>query len=774
MDPLLPSKTATENRDRATTPRKARYDLLTDPRLQFPVLAIVLLTVIWIGTWMLIDSDYRSAREAAATNTVKLAFTYEAQVVRALREVDLTLKTIQYAHQGSAAGPVLPDLAARNLLPPDFLFVVSVTDATGSIVESTRDQGISSVAGENYFEQQRQADDFLISAPQLLEGSGTWTLHFSRRLSAADGSFTGIAMVSVDAAYFVSGYEASDLGEQGVLGILGTDGVFRARRTGIDTFYGDEIDFFTSLSPEDATAAEVSINSWDQMRRYTTVRELFGFPLAIVIGLAEEEQLSAVRDRSTTNMLQAAFASLVALVGVAILGRLSWQLQRSRMELMLEQMNHAERVEYLAYHDNLTGLANRSLFSKLLNNCFRRAQRHEHSFSLLFMDLDRFKMINDTLGHDAGDELLKEIAKRLTASVRVSDTVARLGGDEFVVLLPEENDADQLTMVATRILDAVRKPIKLAGTDLRVTVSIGISSYPQDGRDEQTLIKNADVAMYNAKKAGKNVFRFYAEALQTESLEHRALEANLRLALERKELLLHYQLRRNISNGSFTGVEALLRWQHPELGLIPPGLFLPMAEKTGFIVPIGHWVLETACRQSVKWREAGLDGMSMSVNVSVREFYDEDLVRVLDDVLQRTGMNPHYLNLEIGESVLMRDLENAARILQAITDLGIHISLDNFGAGYSSLSMLKQFRLDAIKVDETFIRDITSNAEDKDLMEAIITMARVLGLKVVAEGVETREQARFLGDNACDEIQGMFVSEPLPAEKMTALLEKPR
>jgi diguanylate cyclase (GGDEF)-like protein len=768
-DPADSSRVSDERIPALDAPRR---DLLADPRIQFPVIGLVLLLIIWTGMWTLIDSEYRGARQAAATNTVKLAFTYEAQVVRALREVDLTLKFVQYASETGTPSPLLPGLGERNLLPPDFLFVVSITDSEGRIVESTRDAGVDSVAGLGYFEDQRQADSFLISPPQFIEATQTSVVHFSRRLSAGDGSFAGIAMATVDAGFFVSGYEASDLGTAGVLGILGTDDIFRARRTGDMIVYGEMADYASSLPAEELTEAEVSINPWDQVPRYTAVRELFGFPVAIVVGLSEEEQLNAVRERAMTQGLQALFASLVTLIGVAILGRMSWQLQRSRMQLMAEQVSHAQRVEYFAYHDNLTGLANRSLFSQLLGHSLKQAQRNKRSFSLLFMDLDRFKFVNDTLGHDAGDELLREVARRLNASIRDSDTVARLGGDEFVVLLPEQNDAQQLTLVSTRILDAVRKPFRLGDQDLRVTVSIGISSYPQDGHDEQTLLKNADIAMYNAKKAGKNAFRFYSESLQAESLEHRALEANLRLAVERQELRLHYQARKNIDNGSVTGVEALLRWQHPELGLLAPDLFLPMAEKTGLIIPIGRWVLDTACRQSVVWDQAGSEPIPVSVNLSAREFYDEDLLKGLTEVLQKTGMDPNHLNLEVAESLLMRDFDNALRILKGITDLGVHISLDNFGAGYFSLAMLKQVRLDTIKVDETFIRDITRNAEDKHLMEAIITMARVLGLKVVAEGVETHEQASFLAANSCDEIQGNYVSEVLPAAEMSAFMNR--
>lgn len=497
---------------------RASQNLFADPRFQFPVIGLTLLALIWVGTWLLIDAEYRSARAAAATTTMKLAGTYEAQVVRALREVDLTLRFLQHAYEDKqshpdSSEPVLPTLAKGDLLPPDLLFVVSLTDAQGRVAETTRDPGIDSVAGLDWFEGQRRRDDFLISPAHFIEDSGSWVVHFSRRLAASDGSFAGIAVVTVDASFFVSGYEPSDLGMQGVLGILGSDGIFRALRSGDEVTYGKALDYAPLLAPFDASAAEVDVNAWDGVARYTSVRELFGFPLAVVVGLAEQEQLASVEQRTRTQVLQALGASLVMLLAVAVLGRLSWELQRSRMALIAHQVAHAQRVEYFAYHDTLTGLANRSLFNKLLSHSFQQAKRSQRSFSLLFLDLDRFKHINDTLGHDAGDALLQEVAKRLNAAVRSSDTVARLGGDEFVVLLPEQNDVEQLTTVSTRILDAVRKPFALAGEELHITVSIGISTYPQDGLDEQTLTKHADVAMYNAKRDGRNAFRVYSEAM---------------------------------------------------------------------------------------------------------------------------------------------------------------------------------------------------------------------------------------------------------------------
>ncbi|MES2627022.1 MAG: EAL domain-containing protein, partial [Pseudomonadota bacterium] len=735
---------------------------LTDPRIMFPVIAFVALLMIWYATFVLVDAELSSARQRVATTASDLTVTYEAQVVRALREVDLALKVIQYAYETGGNGAVLDELQARALLPPAFLFGVSVTDATGNVVASTGELPKPSVGSEEYFLQQRETDTFIISPPQSDATSSTALLHFTRRLSAPDGTFTGIVMVEVDAAYFVSGYEQAELGSQGVLGILGTDGVFRARQTGESVTYGDAVDYASILGlvNADDTQAALTVNVWDGVPRYTDVHELFAFPLAVIVGLSEEEQLSTVYASRDAQVRNSTIASVVMLLIIAVLGRLSWQLQQSRQRLMVEQVEHAQRVEYLAYHDSLTGLPNRSHFSKLLNHSVELAKRHDRRLSVLFMDLDRFKFINDTLGHDAGDELLVEVASRLRESVRASDTVARLGGDEFVVFLPEHNEEKDLVAVANKILSSVRRPFRLAGQDLRVTVSIGISTFPRDGQDEQTLMKKADIAMYNAKKEGKNVFRFYADALNSNSLERLTLESSMRGALEHNQFELHYQVTKNTRSNTITGVEALIRWHHPDLGTIEPKQFLPVAEESGLIIPIGRWVLETACLQSVIWEKEGLNHLRMAVNLSPREFFDDDLLPGISTILKKTGMNPELLEIEVSENLLMKDFDRALQILHGLTALGVRISIDNFGAGYSSLSTLKQFHLDTIKVDEAFIRDLASNAEDKTLIEAIIAMAKVLGLNVVAGGVETREQARMLGENSCDEIQGFFVSGP--------------
>jgi diguanylate cyclase (GGDEF)-like protein len=470
---------------------------------------------------------------------------------------------------------------------------------------------------------------------------------------------------------------------------------------------------------------------------------------------------------------RAAAASLVVSLIVAVMGRMSHQLELTRQKVIKEHIAHAADVEYLAYHDSLTGLPNRSLFSKLLGHSITQSLRNQRQLAVLFLDLDHFKKINDTLGHEAGDQLLQEVAARLKTCLRDSDTVARLGGDEFIVMLPELQVEEYSAAVAQKILAAIARPFVLAGEEFRVTASIGISSYPQDGLDEQTLTKNADVAMYRAKEEGKNNYQFYSEKLSANSLERLNLESALRCALERNQFQLYYQTKRDIRSGLITGMEALLRWQHPDLGTVAPMRFIPLAEETGLIIPIGKWVLRTACRQNMAWQHLGLAPLNMAINLTARQLFDESLLANLTTILAETGMDAQLLELEISESLLMRDVEGTLHLFRAIKALGVRIAIDDFGSGYFSLASLKKFPLDTIKIDRSFVREATSVADDRALTEAIIAMGRTLSLTVVAQGVETRQQADFLRQHACDEFQGFYLNKPMPAEQMTELLSPP-
>ena len=742
----------------------------TEPRLLFPLLAVFLLTVMWVTTVGLIRVKHADAEHAAAGSSRELLGTYEAQVVRALREIDQTLNLVKYWHEQGGGRHVLAELKSRALLPPDLLFVVSIADRDGAVVDSTRPAGIENVADQDYFREQLDSETLFIGRPPR-HPIGDAKLHFSRRLDA-NGEFDGVVIVTVGADYFVSGYESSKLGEHGVLGLLGADGTFWVRRTGDALFFGDTVDYASVVPRSDVgdTEATASTNSWDHVRRWTVARELYGFPLAVLVGLSTDEQAAGVRRVTRTYLWRAVLGSVLAMLLLALLGRMSRQLAQSRLRESEAKMAHARRIEYLAYHDGLTGLPNRSLFSKLLSQSISGAHRNDKQLAVAFLDLDRFKQINDTLGHEAGDQLLQEVAKRLKGCVRDNDTVARLGGDEFVVLLPELTDAKHAAIVAQKILSVIAGPYTLIGHEFRVTASIGISTYPADGLDEQTLTKNADIAMYQAKEEGKNNFQFYSEKLNANSLERLTLESSLRHALESHEFRLHYQAKRDIVSGLITGMEALLRWEHPDLGTVAPMQFIPVAEETGLIVPIGRWVLKTACAQNMAWQRQGLPPLGIAVNLTARQFCDEQLLPDVASILAATGMDPHLLELEITESLLIHNVENTLRILTALKALGVRIAIDDFGTGYSSLATLQRFPLDTIKIDRSFIRDISTDAGDPRLADAIIAMGKSLSLTVVAQGVETRAQAEFLRTHACDELQGFYFKKPLPAEQFTQLL----
>ena len=757
----------------AGTALRRRLHQATEPYILFPAFAVLVLGVIWGTTLYLIHIERAGAGRAAAVSSRELVETYEAQVVRALREIDQTLKVVKYAFERNGDRGVLSDLKARALLPPDLLFVVSIADPRGSVVASTRPSGMATAVDPVSFEAQRESDSLFVDRPRPHPGSPGGQLQFTRRLDASDGAFAGVVVVAVDADYFVSGYETSKLGQHGVLGILGTDGVFRARRTGDVVSSGDAVDYASTVSgaDQDEPATSVNVNSWDGVRRYTSARALYDFPLAVIVGLSEDEQMASARRSVRLTLWWAFFGSALLILFVAALGRTSWQLAQSRLRESEARLAHAQRVEYFAYHDGLTALPNRSLFSKLLSQAIAQAHRYGRQLALLFLDLDRFKYINDTLGHEAGDQLLQEVGRRLKACLRDSDTVARLGGDEFVVLLPELPDEKHVTGVAQKILSAIARPFVLLGHEFRVTTSIGISTYPADGLDEQTLMKGADIAMYRAKEEGKNQFQCYSESLNVQSLERLTLESSLRYALERNEFQLYYQAKRDMRSGQITGMEALLRWQHPDLGTVAPMKFIPVAEETGLIVPIGKWVLRTACLQNVTWQKQGLPRLSMAVNLTARQFSDEALLTDLASILEATGMDARLLELEIHESLLMHDLERALRVLTALRDMGVRIAIDDFGIGYASLSALKRFPLDTIKIDRSFIRDLASVGEDKTLTEAIIAMGRTLSLTVVAQGVETKGQVDFLREHACDELQGFYYNRPIPADQFTKLLQ---
>ena len=883
---------------------------LAEPQVLFPLIAVVLLAVIWGTTLQLIRIERSAAARSALSSTRELVDTYEAQVVRALREIDQNLRFIQYSHRLQGRRFDLADLEARGLLLPNLLFAVTIANAEGDVVASTRAADATNVAAQDIFRRQRATDSLTIGEPVFSTRAKEWKLQFSRRLADAEGAFAGIVAVSVPAAYFVSGYETAKLGERGVLGLLGSDGVFRVRRSGDTLFHAEKVDYAALVPPVEREPGLFEA-PWDGIQRYSTFRELFEFPVAVVVGISEAEQLAAVNARVESYLLKAGAATLFLIVLLTSIGRVSWRITQERLrsnraleaeivirrhtEAALNLRNRAiessvnavlivdlaregypidyvnpafERItgykaseamgrgiEFLlgnerdqpgmleiqaairerregyavlrsyrkdgtlfwndfhvapvrsigdqpthfvgvmndvtaaktyeaqlahqANYDPLTGLANRNLLQDRLQHAIANARRAGGTLVTVFLDVDNFKLVNDSLGHTLGDEMLRNIGSRLKGCVRESDTVARLGGDEFVLLLinatQERGSLEPyVTALLHKVLTRVAQPMALAERELRPTCSLGVSVFPEDGEDADTLLKNADAAMYRAKELGRNRFQFFTVDVHERIRRRIELESSLRLALQRDEFELHYQPQVAIASGGIVGVEALLRWRHPERGLVPPGEFIDFAEETGLIIPIGDWVLRHACLQNKAWQDEGLPAIPIAVNMSARQCEQSDIDVSVRRALGASGLDPRYLELEITESISMANPEQSVPLMMRLKETGVALSIDDFGTGFSNLSYLRRFPVDRLKIDLSFVREITSDAGSLAISEAIITMSHSLNLHVVAEGVETAEQLALLGEKDCDLIQGFFFSPPVTADAFARLLREDR
>lgn len=445
------------------------------------------------------------------------------------------------------------------------------------------------------------------------------------------------------------------------------------------------------------------------------------------------------------------------------------RLYKEQIEHLLQQ--RTAEVDWLAYYDTVTQLPNRALFEDRLTQAVAIARAKDESLAVLFISLDQFKKVNDSLGHGPGDSLLREFAERLKSCISKSDTVARFGGDEFALLRTHTDGTKDIIETIGMLSQVLKFSFDLPGHEVYATASVGVSLFPFDGDDSQTLLKNAGAALYKAKKSGGANYQFFTSDMHELATRRLALETNLRRAIQNEEFLIHYQPRVSVDSLAITGVEALVRWQHPQLGLVSPAEFIPLAEDTGLIVPIGEWVLRKACLQSREWQERGFAPIQMSVNISARQFHERDLSETVIRILDETGLAAKHLDLELTESSIMQNSEFAAGVLDRLKSMGINISIDDFGTGFSSLASLKRLPIDVLKIDKSFVRDVTTDPDDAALVMAIITLAHNLRLKVIAEGVETAEQLRFLQLLRCDEIQGYFFSRPRAAEDLVALFD---
>lgn len=512
---------------------------------------------------------------------------------------------------------------------------------------------------------------------------------------------------------------------------------------------------------------------------------------------SEEERLQLLRVTKTERYLNQTKRILVigTLLGILVAGFAAWstlrnsgirgkakedllqkveEISRSNKELVRlahEARTMTRQMTHSAEHDALTDLPNRLLLNDRIGQAVALAQRREKQVGVLYLDLDSFKHMNDSLGHPIGDKLLQSLARRLLGCVRTTDTVSRLGGDEFVILLSEIERPEDAAIISRKLLQAVSKAFPIDKHDLHITASIGVSTYPDDGFDAETLIKNADTAMFQAKENGREGYQFFRPAMNVRAVERQLIEEHLRRALERQEFALHYQPKIILKTGAISGVEALLRWTHPTRGYVPPGQFIPVAEDCGLILPIGAWVLKEACAQARAWADAGLPALTMAVNVSPVQFKSNGFLNNLAAILIETGLDPRSLELEVTEGALMKNPELAADTLSTLRGMGVQVAIDDFGTGYSSLSYLRRFPLDALKIDQSFIRQITTIPDETVIVSAIISMGQSLNLRIIAEGVETEDQLDFLKAHKCDEAQGFYFSRPVPPQQIASFLE---
>lgn len=486
-----------------------------------------------------------------------------------------------------------------------------------------------------------------------------------------------------------------------------------------------------------------------------------GLRAGFAFGVALEEEVVAVLEFFSHEIVAIDEAL------VAVMGHISSQLSR-----IVERERATERIHYLAYHDTLTESPNRRLLKDRLDVSLEQAQCYTRQLGILFLDLDRFKVVNDSLGHKSGDQLLEQVALRLKQCVRKGDTIARSGGDEFVVLLPEVANDAEVDCIAARILAVMQPSFLLEGQEVYVTFSIGGSTFPLGGHHAEVLLKNADIALYKAKQNGRNCYELFTTEMASQAQETLQLETSMRKALVNKEFAVHYQPQVAIGTGRIIGMEALVRWNHPQLGTISPAHFIPLAEETGLIVPLGMWVLETACWQLKAWQDAGAEHLRLSVNLSLRQFQQPDLVSSITAILKQTGIPPNTLDLEITESIAVKDMQNTQVVMQSLKGLGVRLSLDDFGTGYSSLSSLSLLPMDTVKIDQSFIKSMLVDPRNAAIAKSIIQMSRSLNMHIVAEGVETPQQLQFLADCDCDTMQGYLFSKPLQAEDFTRLLSE--
>lgn len=790
------------------------------------VFGILLLCFIWIGLAFKLRFERKIENENMIKETANIACAFEEHTLRTIKSADQAALFLKYEYERFGQAINIPQYISDGRLVDQSFVLLAITDENGDLTASSQMPFVfAQLKDREHFLAHKDVDSgqLFIGKPVFGRSSGKWSIQMTRRINKPDGSFGGVAVVSVDPFYFTGLYRQIDLGRNSSIVLVGRDGTVRARQAGqvADVGRSDNDDVLLEKLSVSDTGYYIADGVVDGIRRVYSYRALRDYPLAVRVGVDEAEALRGFQQRAVGYYLTATLITAIIIFFVILLLHIIAQQKRAEKELkhardemeaevqlrtrelfaanqglttmnkdfqkankeLEEEIAERKRVEealrqkteviqYIAYTDALTGLPNRAHLNERLEMEMVNARQGKSEGVVMFIDLDDLKTVNDIYGHTRGDELIIMAGTRIVAEAGRRAFVARIGGDEFIVLIPGENDRQQVAHIADKMIAAFGPEYEMIGERFQMSASIGIVLYPADGDTAEEILKNADNAMYAAKRNGKDCWRFYETAMQREVYEKMLLTNCLRYAIEREELVLHYQPQVAAKDGTVVGFEALLRWNNREHGSIPPACFIPLAEQSGLIQPIGKWVLREACKFARQLTDKGWGHILIAVNISAKQLAADDFLKTVRTVITETGINPDQLDLEITESVLMLSLEEATRKLEELRTIGVVLSLDDFGTGYSSLTYLRNLPVRTLKIDKSFIDIILHNSAQAEIIGTIINIAHILNMIVIAEGVETEQQLAYLTENHCDYIQGYLVSRPLPETEAINFIHK--
>ncbi len=741
------------------------------------IFGLAVIAMLWAGVFLKFWQDERADLADAQHTSESFAMVFEENVLRSIDELDNMLSYLRHNVETRKDPNNYRNILNSVDMPRDIVVQMSIIDAHGIMRDSTAGPQPApemDLSDRAHYRMQRDSkeDQLFVSKPMIGRVSGKWSIQLSRRFLNPDGTFGGVVVASLDPDHFTKFYDKVDLAASGAISLIGSDGIIRsAGGVGGDLKMGQNISdspLFARMQSGLNSTFETTDPSTGR-DQIVALRKIKGQPLWVSVALDKDEALAGTFADLRMNIVGAAVLTLLILAAMEMMFRTETGVQEKSKEL--EQT--LGTMARLASEDSLTGLINLRGFRTALAEVEAkhgddRAAPDGVDYGILLLDLDRFKLINDTLGHRVGDLLLQETARRLRATLRSTDVLARLGGDEFAVIVDCVKSRAALDDLASCLIKAMREPFDLAGYRVRTTVSVGVAVSPGDGHNADDLVVAADLALYAAKERNRDGYQFYDPSMTKELTDRRQIEVDLREAIERDELELYYQPIVSLHDNKVTGFEALARWNHRTKGFIPPSAFIPVAEDTGLMTGLGEWALREACAKIAK-----LSGdLSLAVNLSPVQFAAPDLVDVVQRALIMSGLAPQRLELEITESLLLENNEHTLTMLRRLRELGVRIALDDFGTGYSALSYLRKFPLDRIKIDRSFVTDITTQSDQVVIVQAVLSIARALGMTVTAEGVETPIQKEFLQSLGCDEAQGFLFGKPVPFEQLAEVLAK--